>query len=990
MDWTSPALWALLLAGPGGRTPADLALRPERWPTRASVASTDALLRAPLEAPRAVDALASRLDAARGAGGLLREAFAAAGVEPAPPTRPGAAPLEVPGLPPAAAAPVARLLARLDAASADARAAAGSLTPAERAAALRAARATASDADDAAPDDAGLDAAVRFDRARAAAAGLAAAGAVDDAVDELSRLPPLPAFDARFDAPVGRVIVSSGEVRYSASDAGAALIVHLGGPARYAGAVASADAGEVRVVVDLGGPVVVESSGPAAASARFGVAGLALVGPGEKTVTAGPESLGAAFFGAAFAAIRGGPSRLRSGAFGQGAAVFGAAVLDTGGDGSALAIDRAGQGFGGPGGGGAWRHRGNGLDASCGFARADPREPLGSVSEGQGAGMGPRAFAAGGVGAALVVGDRARLKASYFAQGSGYWRGLGLLAVRGDDAELLARRYAQGAGVHSAVGALSVDGARARIDSWGGSFALGWDEALGLARVRGDGAAIRSDWTDGRGESGGRALAWIEGDGDRLSLEGFASANDRRAVPGAGLAVLRGRGARVRAPWLDAPAALSSGTVLRRDPWSAWRLENGASLEPALALPDPLWPAAPLASSATAAAPAPIPPSGRARVARLLADASADILDPRPALGAARELMLLPERDAPALAAALDPERYDELIWARDAAASLGPAAARAAVAAAKRAPPLRRAALLDWLRFGRARESLDAAEGAAADSDWRIRRAAAGVVGDLFGTARGEEPGRLSLVRAAADGTLAPGLDIRRLSELHATLALSGPLDDAARASLYEKSGTPFDSVSPEAVKALAALLAASPPRRAALAREAADADRLAPRARRLLRALADDRDDWVAAAALQSLGSAGNADDASHLGATLASGATALRRDAAGEGLARLGPGASATLKSLLSSTDPAVRARAAVAAARSWDAGVSALAGGALADADASVRVAAASALGSVDTACLPAAKSNLEALRKSALGDPDESVRAAAALALARLK
>ena len=54
----------------------------------------------------------------------------------------------------------------------------------------------------------------------------------------------------------------------------------------------------------------------------------------------------------------------------------------------------------------------------------DPHEAVGATSFCQGVGLGPRAFA-GRRGAASVDGNGLDLRASYMAQGMGYWRALG-------------------------------------------------------------------------------------------------------------------------------------------------------------------------------------------------------------------------------------------------------------------------------------------------------------------------------------------------------------------------------------------------------------------------------------------------------------------------------------------------------------------------------------------------------------------------------------
>jgi len=998
LSWAAAAAWTGLLVGLRAGT-TDLALRPERWETRAPLALVEGVLREPLTSPAAVDALEARLSSARGSAELLAAGWDSLGVPVSElPFSPGSA--AMPDLPTALERPIAELVSRLEAARLELDRAVGSLSTADRARALAAVEAAVGDDPYAASRGKDFDAAVRFDLARLASAGALAARAVDEAIPELERarvgLPA--AFSAKRHSPIGYILVSAGDAELGAEElAAAGLVVRLGGRTRYTGPAAAASEGQVRVVIDLGGPAVVDSTGPAAGSADFGIGLFHLLGPGPHEVRAGDRSLGAARFGVAYAAVSGASSRLASRRFSQGAAAFGVAALDTRAAKLELRAPLAAQGYGTTLGAGLWRHRGDDLFASCGFELTDPREPLGFMSFGQGAGMGPRAFAAGGVGAAHVTGDRVRLEGSYFAQGAGYWRGLGALFVRGDDARLKARRYGLGSGIHAAVGALDVRGKRARIEAWGVGPGFGWDYGLGLFRLRGDGARVRSDWAVGRADLGARSLSWIEGDGNELSLAGFGTGSYLRAQPGYALAVIKGAGNRLRAPGLAVPAR--GAFDLASTPWGVLRAEGDLTLDPALALPDPSWPPADAAALAARAAAERVraaemlaPPPGEdvnARIRRLLFAASAQILDEKPAETAARGLSALTARDAPALAAALDPDRFDELIWARLGAASIGPAAARAAAAEAAKSQGARRAALLEWLRFGRAVDGLRESERALRDPDWRVRRQAAFVLGALFSEEGGDEPGRRRLLRAASAGAAThETLGRKRLPDFYSALALAGPVDPGLRTRLLAAAGTPFDAAAPGAAKLFSAAVSSSPAIGRALAKEEADCARLAPRARALLRAAARDADDEAAAAALHALGGLGSGEDAPALADALSAPA-ALRREAAAAGLARLGPGARKELAGALADAAPSVRALAAVAAAQSWDPGVFELLRGAFNDAAPSVRSSAVAGLGAAQGA-VAAAKGSLkpELLRLARL-DPDAGVRASAAFAAAQL-
>lgn len=972
---------------------ADFNLRPERWPTRSTLPMVERVLREPLGGPREVDALERRLVEARGSAGVIEAGFKVLGVVPAR----GAGiprPAAVADLPPDLAEPLARLLSRLVAAHADLERAVASLTPEERVRARRAAQAALGGDPILRPEAGDFDVAGRFDLPRLAAAGIAAARAVDEALPALERARGgVPAdFAARWDSPIGTVLVSAGDAEYSSRELeGAGLLVRLGGKTRYRGPVAAAGEGQLRVVVDLGGPAVIESTVAAAGSGDFGIGLLYISGDGPHSVDAGESSLGAARFGVGYAAFSGGRTRLSSRRFGQGAAVYGVGALDVYGDDASLSLPAAGQGFGATLGAGLWRHRGAGLSASCGFEFPDAREELGFESLGQGAGVGPRAFAAGGVGAALVEGDRARLEASYFAQGSGYWRGLGALFVHGDDVRLQSRRYGLGSGVHAAVGALKIEGRRAQVQGWGVGPAFGWDYGVGLFCLRGAEARLRSDWATGRSDLGGRSLAWIEGDRQEMSLSGFGTGSFSRAAAGYGLAVIKGRGGRLRAPGLSAP--LAGAFDLVTTPWGIVRAEGELVLDPSLSLPEPSWPVPDRSSPASAQA-GRLPPgredeTPRERLSRLLLAASAQILDPRPSQGAARVLSELAEEDAPVLASLLDIDRFDELLWARLAAAGIGPAAAKAALREAAGSSKTRRAALLEWARFGRARDGLPAAAEALRDPDWRVRRQGAFLLAALFGEEGGDEPSRRRLLREMTGNAPAPGrLGRKRLADLYAALALAGPPLPQERARLLEKAGSPFDGVSGEALQAFVSIVSSSPARTAALAREEEDCALLVSEARQLLRRAARDHDEEVASSALVALGGLGGGQDAPLLASELEA-PSAVRREAAALGLARLGPGAGAAVGSALAARNPRTRALAALAAAQSWDEGTFGLLRRALVDRVAAVRATALAGLGQAPGALVKAKEALLPEIARLAAHDPDASVRASAALAAAAL-
>ncbi len=996
MALASTAVWAGLLAGLNAGT-TQFAMHPERWETRSSLPLVEDLLRSPLQTSQTIDFLADLVKRPSTSADQITSAFKAIGVVPKVSQSPGTSPTMPVNLPAELSAPVGMLLAGLISAQSGLNGAVYSLNTRQRAEARIAPESAASDDPFLLPQAHSFDVANRFDLARLAASGILAARSVDAAIPRLKSARVSGPFDVRWQSPVGDVIISSGNASFdSITLARTALLVRLGGSTRYLGPAASAEEGHIRIVLDLGGPVTVVSSGPAAGSGTYGLGLFYALGPGPHSADVGERSLGAAHFGVGYAAFEGDRVYLSSRRFGQGAAAYGVGVLVTSGTNAALRSTLAGQGFGGTQGAGLWLHDGDGLNAQCGFNVPDAREPLGSLSMGQGAGMGPRAFAAGGLGIASIVGNHPTLTASYFSQGSGYWHGLGALFIRGDDARVQSRRYGLGTGVHFGIGSFNLVGRRADVVGWGVGPGFAWDYGVGLFELHGDDAHIRSDWANGRSDLGGLAMALIEGDRNELSLQGFGTGSFSRSQAGYGLVAIRGDGVRLRASDLQLSVALSSYSILRADPWGALQIDGHVALDPSLNLPEPKWPppqrdewARTQSASSSRLLEFVKNEDKRVRLSRLLFSASAAILDPRPAQAATIALVGLPASDASDLAALLDADRFDELVWVRLAAASLGPAAARAAAREYPRARGARRAALLDWLKFGALAESLPVARSALRDADWRMRRQAAFVIGTLFDDAAGDEPGRRRFLRDSLAASAAPEtLGRKHLSDLYSALALAPSSSADIRRELLAISGSPFDNVSSDAVRRYISEIKSHPQLADAFRREERDAAELLSRARRSLRTATDDADDEVAASALESLGRLGNALDSPRLIVAL-SALSPVRRQAAVAGLAHLGPAAHEALRVACDDPRPDLRALVASAAAQSWDAPVYLLVKKDLKDRSSVVRAAAVAALGATQSGLVKTQAELVPELSELIKTESDPGIWASATLALAKI-
>lgn len=970
----------------------DLGVRPERWDTRLTDPQVERILADPLSAPETLD----RWEKAMEPGSDLLRAAAEAlprGKVSAPPMPDEE--LSCDSLPPGLDLPLSSLSAKLEVIERQLKAA----LPSPDSRVRLNARLTPLLTGEPQPtlDAALFDEAGRFDAGRAAALAADADSAVRAALG--------PVRAALVDAPDRKIrcgdllVGSSRDDDYSQTELeGAALIVDLGGRNRYKGPAAAAGPGQVRVIVDLGHDAVFESTGPAAGSGRFGIGLLYALGSGTTTIKAGDFSAGAGFFGAGAAFIEG-PAVLETGAFSQGAGAFGSGALELRGAASAKAT-LAAQGFGFTRGVGLFAARGK-LEASCGLKFPDPREPLAWLSLCQGTGYGPRAYAAGGWGVARVDGAGSTLESSYFAQGSGYWRSGGLLSVFGDGTVLQARRYSQGAGVHTAVGALRLRARAVHTGTWGVGPGYGWDYGVGVLDAEGDRLYFQNDWSGGRADANGRSLVHVAGSGAVYSVHGLSYGAFSRAAPSWSLVALEGYGHRLRAPGLSAEAATS---LLRQTPYGALSVSTGTvTLDPALGVNALNWPSGDRTWAVArerreledrlARAQA---MTAKDRTRELLFIVSQFGLDPQQVGRAIDELSKTSAAEAPDLVAALDPARFDEFIWIRLLSAALGRPAGWAAANALKDEKGLRRSLLVGLLRTAPIDVAVAPALAELKSPDWRSRREAVGVLASVLDASRGEEPGRLAFLEDSLaylkDGDEAKLIrlaGVKRLSDLYGALALAERLPLSDRVALLQLAASPFDAVGEPALKKYAALIKASEAAvKKSFEAELTAARKASGRARSALTAAVNDPEPEVAAAALVSLGGLATVSDASTIAKSLGSPSAPLRL-AAANGLARLGPAASAALASALDSKDANVRAAAAQAAGRSWDGDLLVWTlKRALADPDESVRLAALSSISTVQTPLLDRRKDLKDDLARLAekAGAPE---RAAALARLAEL-
>ncbi|MBI4348973.1 MAG: HEAT repeat domain-containing protein [Elusimicrobia bacterium] len=941
--------------------PAEVVLGPRSGRPPLALPFVDSLLADPVGWPERAGELGRAARAAEGLRGLVGVASSLLTASPAGPEEvAGGAP--VLDLPDAVAGEVRRLCAAARRAEALLAQAAAPLDEAERRA-LEARFAAQLVDGPPEPLDARLfAAAARFEVGRLVEGAALVAAAADAAAGALGGVAAAGTLPRSFTIDGATVTLGGpGDDVYSAEELAASTVVlDLGGDNRYLGPPAAAGPGQVRLVVDLGREVALESDGPAA-SGRFGIGLLHLGNPsGAKRLRGGRFSLGAGLFGAGLLLVRGDGSSLESRDFSQGAGAFGVGILAAEGRSLVLSAALRGQGFGYTRGVGLLRVRGPRATLDCGRVYADPREPEAALSFCQGAAQGPREFAGGGIGLAVVDGDEARVDSSYFAQGVGYWHSLGGFFLDGGGARVQARRYGKGAGVHAALGLFEASGGRHRLLQWGVGPAFGWDRGAGAALVRGDRHTIRSDWASGKGDLGGLGLLRVEGTENRLRLGELGTGTVTRSGPGYGVAVVSGAANAVWVPGLSSATAAAPPTLLT-GPWGVTQTYGDAVLHRELEIDEPRFPALDggfaeraardqdhnalrLADADRLAAPE--------RLARWLFSATEGGLDDRMPGQALLRLLALTDAEAALLPRLAAPERIGELALLRVLLAAYGRRVSEALIARARSARGPLRAALVGLLAALPAREAARAARSAASDADPRVRREAFAALAALFGSARDGEYADLGFLEAVSaacakdDAAAAPPVGQPRLAAMLSVLSLAGAHPEA-RQRVASQAPDPFGPAPARTVGAFVdALSAHAGGCRDGLGRELRLRRSLLPSAARRLLEGSRDGDPGARASAVRALAALKRPGDAERF-ASLWNDPSNEVREAAAAALGGLGASATRALTGVAASPEPRARAWAAVAASHSSDPAAAGLLAAASDDPSEDVRATASSA-------------------------------------------
>lgn len=279
---------------------------------------------------------------------------------------------------------------------------------------------------------------------------------------------------------IGRIAIGGAGDDVYAGDF--ALIIDVGGNDVYTNTTSNKNTSlklPVSVIIDLDGNDSYLGSGYAYGAGICGI-GIIVDQQGNDVYNTGDFSLGCGLFGVGIVHDRAGNDAYMSGQNTQGAGIFGIGMLiDDQGHDTYRAHAQA-QGFGAT--------RGFGLmfdtQGNDQYLAASPyvdvlRYEAHYVTFTQGAALGHRPIASGGIGLLVDMSGNDLYSTDIYGQGTGYWFGLGAVIDRKGEDRYQAYQYAQGSGVHFATGLLLDGGGDDVYASHGVSQGCGHDVALG-------------------------------------------------------------------------------------------------------------------------------------------------------------------------------------------------------------------------------------------------------------------------------------------------------------------------------------------------------------------------------------------------------------------------------------------------------------------------------------------------------------------------------
>jgi hypothetical protein len=256
------------------------------------------------------------------------------------------------------------------------------------------------------------------------------------------------------ETPYGRVLIGSSKQDNYSGDY--LLILDIGGDDRYSFSMTKAEAAArpLRVIIDLSGNDEYSGSSYTLGAGIFG-GGLLIDCSGDDSYKAGSFSLGAGLFGVGAVYDGSGNDTYNAGTFAEGAGAFGVGLLADASGNDAYTVHAYGQAFGGTRGAGLLSDQ-SGNDV---YSAVSPfvdvlRYDEHYVSFTQGAALGHRPIAGGGVGVLCDTKGNDTYTADIYGQGSAYWFGYAALIDEAGEDRYQAYQYAQGAGIHFAHGIL--------------------------------------------------------------------------------------------------------------------------------------------------------------------------------------------------------------------------------------------------------------------------------------------------------------------------------------------------------------------------------------------------------------------------------------------------------------------------------------------------------------------------------------------------------
>lgn len=547
------------------------------------------------------------------------------------------------------------------------------------------------------------------------------------------------------------LIAGSEDDHYKNSDLrDVALLIDLGGNNTYQAPVAAAFDNQIRIAIDFGRDVNVYAEKYRYGSAGTGAFGIGIMAlpnkDGVKTLRSGSFSQGCGLGGIGALLIQG-PAHLKAERNTQGVGFFGVGLLSIENSvQSTIVAKRTGQGSADVRGVGLFRFQGDETRIEGGLVQPDPREPQGAISLCQGVGFGRRAYSGGGVGLAILKGNKNSVKGSYFSQGVGYWHAFGGFRLRGDHNLIQARRYDMGSGVHSAFGHFELLGDANRVLNWGVGPAYGWDRSIGSAFVVGDNNEVQVDWGAGVASIGSLSMGYYKTNRGRFKLCDFGRGQFFRNESSYSIQIVEGEENKAQCLG-EAPADPEVRRIIRNP--RGLVAARGLALVEDLKLEPALWPDLPqdqAVQEARVDLESVVKKSKSKRPLEELADlidvAAAFSLDkktPREALG---KLLSQSEEKAALFPEILEPAAIDQLIQLSIVMPAHGDVVAKSILRNLSSYSTQKQATLINFLRLSRPSLVFPGLIPLLKSPDHRLRAATLRTLGYMLNRDTGNEPG--------------------------------------------------------------------------------------------------------------------------------------------------------------------------------------------------------------------------------------------------------